>query len=248
MVPCRTGHSTGDIIGYNLGNSRKATMLITFALLKSQITLAMWSDIATIAAAAGTLLAALFALCAICQTRNLTKQKAQPYVAASLEPHQHVPWVMELVVANYGQTAATNVHITIDPDPLRAVLKNPGSDGPTNETPLHYPKTLSVLVPGQRWGTTWDSIFMRHGRNELPTQYTITLTYDGIKGKRQPQTEYVLDWDMYSARGHLGYKTISNIGDDIAGIKKAMDKIVGPNLVHEVILRETEDRSHTRKS
>ncbi len=224
-------------------------MLITFALLMSQITLATWSDMATIAAAAGTLLAALFALCAICQTRSLTKQKAQPYVAASLEPHQHVPWVMELVVANYGQTAATNVHITIDPEPLRVVLKDSEDpDGPTSETPLHYPKTLSVLVPGQRWGTTWDSIFMRHKHDELPTRYTITLTYDGIEGKRQPQTEYVLDWGMYLARGHLGYKTISNIGDDIAGIRTAMDKMVGPNLVHEVILREAEDGSHTRKS
>ena len=72
-------------------------MLITFALLMPQITWAMWSDIATIVAAVGTLFAALFALGAIWQTRSLTKQKAQPYVAASLEPHQHVPWVMELV-------------------------------------------------------------------------------------------------------------------------------------------------------
>lgn len=223
-------------------------MLITFALLMPQITWAMWSDIATIVAAAGTLFAALFALGAIWQTRSLTKQKAQPYVAASLEPHQHVPWVMELVVANYGQTAATNVHITIDPEPLRVVLENPDPDGPTKETPLPYPKTLSVLVPGQRWGTTWDSIFMRHKHDKLPTRYTITLTYDGIKGKRQPQTEYALDWDMYLARGHLGYKTMSNIGDEIAGIRTAMDKIVGPNLVHEVILREAEDGSHTRKS
>lgn len=223
-------------------------MLITFALLMPQITWAMWSDIATIVAAAGTLFAALFALGAIWQTRSLTKQKAQPYVAASLEPHQHVPWVMELVVANYGQTAATNVHITIDPEPLRVVLENPDPDGPTKQTPLPYPKTLSVLVPGQRWGTTWDSIFMRHKHDELPTRYTITLTYDGIKGKRQPQTEYALDWDMYLARGHLGYKTMSNIGDEIAGIRTAMDKIVGPNLVHEVILREAEDGSHTRKS
>lgn len=224
-------------------------MLITFALLMPQITWAMSSDIATIVAAAGTLLAAFFALCAIWQTSRLTKQKSQPYVAASLEPHQHVPWVMELVVANYGQTAATNVHITIDPEPFRVVLEDSEDpDSPTNETPLLYPETLSVLVPGQRWGTTWDSIFMRHEHNKLPTQYTITLTYDGIKGKRQPQTEYALDWDMYLARGHLGYKTISNIGDDIAGIKKAMDKMVGPNLVHEVILREAEDGSHTRKS
>ena len=76
-------------------------MLITFALLTSRITLAMWSDIATIVAAVGTLLAALFALWAIRQTSSLTRQKAQPYVAASLEPHQHVPWAMELVVANY---------------------------------------------------------------------------------------------------------------------------------------------------
>ena len=54
---------------------------------------------------------------------------------------------MELVVANYGQTAATNVHITIDPEPLRVVLKDSEDpDGPTSETPLHYPKTLSVLV------------------------------------------------------------------------------------------------------
>ena len=44
------------------------------------------------------------------------------------------------------------------------------------------------------------------------------------------------------------HKTMNNIGDDIAGIRTAMDKMVGPSLVHEVILRETEDESHTRKS
>ena len=141
------------------------------------------------------------------------------------------------------------MYITINPEPLRVVLEDSEDpDGPTKETPLLYPETLSVLVPGQRWGTTWDSIFMRHKHDELPTRYTITLRYDGIEGEQQSETEYVLDWGMYLARGHLGYKTMNNIGDDIAGIRTAMDKMVGPSLVHEVILRETEDESHTRKS
>jgi len=220
-------------------------MLLTSPATTPNTALSTWTDIASIAAAVGTLCAALLALWAIFQTRRLTTEKAQPYVVASLEPHEHVPWVMELVVSNFGQTAATNVNITIDPKPHRLVLEAPtdpdGSESETTQVPLLYPDALSVLVPGQRWGTSWDSIFMRHDDNDLSRQYTVTLTYEGIKGKQQPSTEYVLDWQMYFNRGHMGFKTMSNIGDDIAGIRTAFEKMVGPNLVHEVVLRDPKD-------
>lgn len=190
------------------------TSPITLPLVTDALT---WlSDGATILAALATLAAAVAAFLAIRQTHKLNIEKAQPYIVVSLEPHEQVPWIMELVVRNLGQTAATNVKISFNQSPARAQKKEEDE-----HDHLLLPRSFPVLVPGQRWGTTWDSIFERH-KSGLPNRYEVTITYLGIDGKTQPAKKYVIDWDTYFSRGHLDVKTLHHVAKELSEIKTVL--------------------------
>jgi len=193
------------------------------------------ADWATIIAAVGTLVAALIAFLAILEARRLNTEKSQPYVVASLEPHDQVPWFMELVVRNLGQTAATDVVLRFDPQPVRTRKTDEGE-----QKPILLPDSFPVLVPGQRWSTSWDSIFDRH-KSDLPKRHEVTITYKGIDGKEQTPTRFVLDWDTYFNRGHLGIKTLNNVAQELSGINSQLQKMLSPELIHQVELVEVNE-------
>src|SRR5207248_1820045 len=85
------------------------------------------------------------------EAQRLRREQAQPYVAAFIDEtgtgiHQY-----DLVVKNFGTTAATDVRVKITPPPRSANLRN--SDV---EHWLKVPEAIPVLVPGQQWATYWD--------------------------------------------------------------------------------------------
>jgi hypothetical protein len=192
------------------------------------------ADWATIIAAIGTLAAAIIALVAIVQVRRLNTEKSQPYVVASLEPHEQMPWVMELVVRNLGQTTATDVKLEIEPKPVRTRTTEDGE-----HKPVLLPKSFPLLVPGQRWSTTWDSIFDRD-KSDLDKRHDVTITYKGIKGKDQPPTKSVLDWDTYFNRSHLGIKTLTHVADELGDLNLKLARMLSPGFIHEVELVEVD--------
>ena len=74
-------------------------------------------------------------------------EQAQPYVAVAIEPLIGVdPKFQELVVKNFGATAAFNVRLESEPPMERAAV-----DGRALTLP-----TLPTLVPGQDWRVLWD--------------------------------------------------------------------------------------------
>lgn len=54
------------------------------------------------------------------QARELEKERSQPYVVAYTESSGATPAIIDLVVKNYGQTAARNVRLELDPWPVRS--------------------------------------------------------------------------------------------------------------------------------
>lgn len=189
-----------------------------------QFSLSDWADVATIAAAVFTAAAAGVAFFAILHARKLHNEASQAYVAVTMEPNEHFMEMVELVVKNTGATAARDVRLSSSPELMRT-----GSPVPAQFRPVRMPSVIPTLVPGQEWRTSWD---LRHIRLEtdLPKEYTIKVSYQGIGSKRQEET-YVLDWDTYYQNGYLGTRTIHHVAkrlEEMLGLMKTGLPVAGP--------------------
>ncbi|WHP61128.1 hypothetical protein QMY03_09580 [Arthrobacter sp. KFRI-F3372] len=120
------------------------------------------------------------------QTKELELEKSQPYVVLAMEESTG-PDYIDLVLRNYGQTAAHNVRVTLDPRPKRAY---PAGD-------VKFPEIIPLLAPGQEWRTHWD-MGSKRAAAKLPQKHKGTVTYLGIK-KAPQTTEVILDWSVYNS-------------------------------------------------
>ncbi|BCI51685.1 hypothetical protein NIIDNTM18_09630 [Mycolicibacterium litorale] len=122
-----------------------------------------------------------------------------------MEPHPSDWHVIELVVRNFGQSAAHDVRFDFTHPPTVARYED-RADGIPDIAELQLPNELPVLAPGQEWRTVWDSAI---DRNELAgsirSRFDGTVTYyDRPRPPRREgrawrhRTEYtnrvVLDW------------------------------------------------------
>ncbi|MGM0930906.1 MAG: hypothetical protein ACQEXN_14515 [Actinomycetota bacterium] len=125
--------------------------------------------------------------------RELQTEQAQPYVVAYLEADQIKPFLIDLVVKNLGSTMATGVTIGSFTDMKRS--PRPPS---TESNALGIPNEIPTLAPQQEWRTFWDASHL-YKEEALPTEFTVTLKYGGIKGQRFHH-QYRLDWKPFFIR------------------------------------------------
>jgi hypothetical protein len=133
--------------------------------------------------------------------RRLAAEKTRPHVAMFMEPHPADWHVIELVVRNFGQTAAYDIRFSFPNPPTVAEYEN-AADGYAE-----LPRELPVLAPGQEWRMVWDSALDRAEIGTgIESRFAGTLIYydrpDKPRGWRfwqgeRPalQTNVVLDWD-----------------------------------------------------
>jgi hypothetical protein len=122
-----------------------------------------------------------------------------------MEPHAADWHVIELVVRNFGKTAAYDVSFTFPHPPTVAEYEN-ATDGYADVVELQLPRQLPTLAPSQEWRTVWDSALDRAELGEgIESRFPGTVTYyDRIETPRgwkfwQPhrrplETKVVLDW------------------------------------------------------
>ncbi|MGJ6126279.1 hypothetical protein QN239_27260 [Mycolicibacterium sp. Y3] len=157
----------------------------------------------TIAAWAGLLLAVLaliFVARVIKRNRQLKSDELRPHVVMYMEPSATDWHVIELVVRNFGKSAAHQVQFDF-PTPLTVGrYEEAHDDGPPEVAALILPSELTQLAPGQEWRTVWDSAISREELGgEIQSRFEGALTYRDSarneKGRRQEfHTEVVLDW------------------------------------------------------
>lgn len=141
------------------------------------------------------------------RNRKLTAEQTRPYVAMLMEPHVTDWHVIELVVRNFGRTAAYDIRFAFAQPPTVAEYEN-ASDGYADVVELQLPHELPMLAPGQEWRMVWDSALDRAEiGHALQSRFTGTVTYhdrpERPRGwrfwrhaRRCPlQTPVVLDWD-----------------------------------------------------
>jgi hypothetical protein len=140
------------------------------------------------------------------RNRRLAADQTRPHVAMLMEPHAADWHVIELVVKNFGRTAAYDIRFSFPNPPTVAEYEN-AADGYADVVELQLPRELAVLAPGQEWRTVWDSALDRAEIGTgIESRFTGTVTYydrpDKSRGRRFWQherspleTQVVLDWD-----------------------------------------------------
>lgn len=121
------------------------------------------------------------------QTKKLELEKSQPYVVMSME-ESIGPEFIDLVLRNYGPTAAYNVKVELDPWPQRT------HDGEI----VQLPEVIPVMAPGQEWRTHWDEGRERI-KSELPDKHVGKVTFLGVD-KAMLSSDAILDWSIYKSK------------------------------------------------
>ena len=167
-----------------------------------------WLAIAAWAALALGVVVLIYAHRQLKKSRRLTGEQVRPQVTMFMEPHASDWHVIELVVRNFGATAAYDVKLDFINHPTVAAYEDNEYDGPPEVAELDLPSELVYLAPGQEWRTVWDSAISREqlGGN-IRSRFDGKLTYfdkprpdreQGVSklwNKRQAfETKVCLDW------------------------------------------------------
>jgi hypothetical protein len=140
------------------------------------------------------------------RNRRLAAEQTRPHVGMFMEPHPADWHVIELVVRNFGRTAAYDIRFSFPNPPTVAEYEN-AADGYAGVVELRLPRELPVLAPGQEWRMVWDSALDRAEIGSgIESRFTGTVIYYDRPGKPRGwrfwqgdrpalETKVVLDWD-----------------------------------------------------
>jgi hypothetical protein len=165
-----------------------------------------WLALAAWAALALGVVALVFTYAQIRRNRKLAAEQTRPHVAMLMEPHAADWHVIELVVRNFGQTAAYDIRFSFPTPPTVAEYEN-AADGYANVVELRLPTELPELAPGQEWRMVWDSALDRAEiGNGIESRFTGSVLYHGrperprgwrFWRRERPllESKVVLDWN-----------------------------------------------------
>ncbi|GFG72228.1 hypothetical protein [Mycolicibacter senuensis] len=151
-----------------------------------------------------TVLALLYLNRQLQRNRRAAAEQTRPHVAMFMEPHAADWHVIELVVRNFGKTAAYDIGFSFAQPPTVARYET-ASDGYADVVALQLPEELTVLAPNQEWRTVWDSAIDRAELGEgIESRFTGTVSYHDTpeepkgwfgRGKRtRYENKVTLDW------------------------------------------------------
>jgi hypothetical protein len=162
-----------------------------------------WLAIAAWVAVGVAVLALMYVARQIRENRRLTADQIRPQVVMFMEPHPSDWHLIELVVKNYGKTAAYDIKFAFFNPPTVPAYERSDEDGRVEVVPLELPEELPVLAPGQEWRTVWDSARDRAQLGDaIDSRFVGAVTYyrsPAVEGSRKTrqrmQANVILDWN-----------------------------------------------------
>jgi hypothetical protein len=171
-------------------------------------------DVADISAGAWTALAAWLAVMVgiaalVYAWRQYQRAKEhsaelmQPNVAMFMEPSPGDWHLVELVVKNFGRTAAYGIRFDFANPPTVGKYESAYADRYVDIVPLNLPAEIPYLAPSQEWRIVWDSALDRRELGEaIASRFDGSVTYydepdtaqGGKQSGRQFRSTAVLDW------------------------------------------------------
>jgi hypothetical protein len=144
--------------------------------------------------------------------QQLRAEQAQPYAVAYLEPSAAGDFYVDLVVRNFGATAAHHVRLTIDPPAQR----HAGSAGM-----VRLPDEIPVLVPGQEWRAFWDT--GQRAESKLPRRHEAVVAFSDSHGRELPAIRSILDWDVIEHhRGRIDVFGVHHVAKALRELNKTV--------------------------
>jgi hypothetical protein len=183
---------------------------------------AAWSALAAWAGVCIAFAAGVVALRQLKEARRLRSEQAQPYVVVYTEESPAGPTNIDLVIKNFGSTAAIDVRVTFSAPLESAVLEE--------YSPIRTPEVIPVLVPGQEWRTFWDTTQARDAASDLPSKYTAEVAFKDSHDKESFRFRFELDWRVLIDRGFVQVYTQHDGVRALRDISKVLNdaKVTGP--------------------
>lgn len=169
-------------------------------------------------------------------TRSLETARSQPYVVVYAEESPATPVAIDLVVRNFGPTAAERVQIELDPWPRRS------DSDVRNEEPVGIPE-FPVLAPGQEWRTSWVWT-PDYAETDLPRRHEGRATYTGVEGA-ELSTPIVLDLRVYMERIWVEVRGMHDAATALREINKTVKRWTDGNALN-VLTRDGAARDTAR--
>jgi hypothetical protein len=174
------------------------------------LTASSWEAIGTWATVAVAVVAAVAAVRQITAAKDARVEEARAYIAVFMEFSGASSRMIELVIRNFGRTAAFDVRVTTSPaiqcSGVREVVWLPG--------------VIPTLAPGQEWRTLWDFAPNYLGA-DLPQQYDVTVSFRTVDGSEQTYS-YSLDWGAY--RGVVNVQ-VHSVHDGVTALREMRDSM-----------------------
>jgi hypothetical protein len=123
------------------------------------------------------------------EMRLSREEQAKPKVVCYFEHNESRRQTYDLVIRNYGNSAAFNVKLVFSPELERY--------GATRLPPLKG-KTFQIMAPGYGWRTFWDS-FPGSDKSSMPDEFVASVSYDW-DAPRKHET-YQVRFDIKSLMG-----------------------------------------------
>lgn len=164
-----------------------------------------WQAVAAVGTLAVAIAAAIVALVQVRQSSALRREQSRPYVVAYMD--RVAPSIVDLVIKNFGTTAARDIALSWDRLPVMHREKS--------QEPMNLAERLPLLVPGQEWRTVWDIRGRRIGTEE---PHTLTLTYRDSRRRRLPAEPFNLDTGHFSHAMMWDRNGLHEIGTALEGI------------------------------
>jgi hypothetical protein len=143
---------------------------------------------------------------------RLAAEEAQPYIVIYAEPTPSHPHFIDLIIKNFGATAAKDISIRIEPPLMRFA----GGSG----EPVETPSLIRTLVPGQEWRTFWDStidtiqLHMDH--------HTATVEFCDSRSRQLGPYTFDLDWSHLIHRGWITTRGMPELAEAAEGIRDVL--------------------------
>jgi hypothetical protein len=174
-----------------------------------------WSAFGTNFTALIALAAGIVAWRQLREARRLRLEQAQPYVVCFAERTPGHDQALDIVIRNFGTTAARDIALKVTP-PL---MRSGHAGNPPEEVKL--PAALPVLVPGQEWRTWWD-LGISRAEVDLVSRHDAVVSYKDSQGKPLPPTPSVIDWEDFSDRTWLVTYGVHEVATALRDLSKTV--------------------------
>ena len=148
------------------------------------------------------------------EMRLSREEQAKPKVVCYFEHNERRRQTYDLVIRNYGDSAAFNVSLVFSPQLERY--------GATKLPPLKG-KTFQIMAPGYEWRTFWDS-FPGSDTSLMPDEFIASVSYDWDEPQKHETHDVRFDIKSLMGRTWLPESTVEDSLQEIAeGVKNALD-------------------------